>query len=332
MHKSAGNVVSPDALIKRYGAEIIRLWVASEDYRDNIRLSEEILKRLTEAYRRIRNTCRYLLGNLFDFNPETDRIDYKDLEELDQWALNRFQEVNSRVLRAYDEFEFHLVYHGLHNFCVIDLSSFYLDIVKDRLYASAPKSHGRKSAQTVMHEILHGLVRLMAPILSFTSEEVWQTMSSGSMPKSVHMDLFVPLREEYKNPELAERWDVIIGLRKEVTRALEIARKEKRIGHSLDASVSLGLPDHIKTPLHAYRDQLKTLFIVSSVNIISPDDIQDGYVSEEIPGLKIGVMPAAATKCERCWVRDDSVGSHDAYPTICNRCVRALEEGGFISK
>ncbi|MBW2203418.1 MAG: class I tRNA ligase family protein, partial [Deltaproteobacteria bacterium] len=163
------NVIAPEELIKSHGAEILRLWVAGEDYRDNIRLSKEILQRLTEAYRRIRNTCRYLLGNLNDFDWETDQVPYTEMEELDRWALNRIQELNGRILKAYEDFNFHLVYHNLHNFCVLDLSSFYLDIIKDRLYTSPKKSAARRSAQTAMYEILETLVRLMAPVLSFTA-------------------------------------------------------------------------------------------------------------------------------------------------------------------
>ncbi|MFC1869592.1 isoleucine--tRNA ligase, partial [Thermodesulfobacteriota bacterium] len=174
MHKSAGNVIAPEDLIKKYGSEILRLWVAGEDYRDNIRLSKEILQRLTEAYRRIRNTCRYLLGNLNDFDPMNDAVSYDQMEELDRWALNRLQEMNDRVRKAYNGFDFHIVYHTLHNFCVIDLSSFYLDIIKDRLYVSSKTSTARRSAQTVMNEILNVIVRLMAPVLSFTADEIWQ--------------------------------------------------------------------------------------------------------------------------------------------------------------
>ncbi|MBW1887715.1 MAG: isoleucine--tRNA ligase, partial [Deltaproteobacteria bacterium] len=201
MHKSSGNVISPEDLIKDYGAEIIRLWVAGEDYRDNIRLSEEILQRLTEAYRRIRNTCRYLLGNLYDFDPEVDQVPYRQMEELDRWALDRLQHLSERILSAYEQFEFHPVYHGLHNFCVLDLSSFYLDIIKDRLYVSPKKSSARRSAQTAMNEILEVLVRLMAPILSFTADEVWEHMKDEGLHPSVHTDLFLPVKEEYKDPE-----------------------------------------------------------------------------------------------------------------------------------
>ena len=331
MHKSAGNVISPDELIKNYGAEIIRLWVAGEDYRDNIRLSEEILQRLTEAYRRIRNTCRYLLGNLHDFDASTDQVPHEQMQELDKWALHQLQEMSARVQRAYDNFEFHPVYHSLHNFCVLDLSSFYLDIIKDRLYVSSPKSVARRSAQTAMSEILEVLVRLMAPVLSFTAEEIWQHMPHEGRSPSVHMELFVPLKDEHRDPDLAGRWENIIKVRREVTKALEIARKEKRVGHSLDASVTLGLPDGLLETLKPYLDQLRSIFIVSSVQVFSSKDVNGGYESEDIEGLKVLVVPSEDKKCERCWVHDPSVGENNLHPTLCSRCYEAMIEAGYIS-
>jgi len=327
MHKSAGNVIAPEDLIKNYGAEIIRLWVAGEDYRDNIRLSKEILQRLTEAYRRIRNTCRYLLGNLGDFDPEKDRVDYSQMEELDRWALHQLQELNERVLNAYENFDFHLIYHNLHNFCVLDLSSFYLDIIKDRLYTSPPDSVAVRSAQTAMSEILEVLVRLMAPILSYTADEIWSYMKGQNRPLSVHADLFVPARDSYKEPELASRWEGIISIRKEVTKALEVARKEKRIGHSLDASVTLGVSDglleEIKLPP---EDQLRTIFIVSSVKTVPVDDLSEGVLNENISGLKIRIAPSSDPKCERCWIHDPTVGHDNNHPTVCKRCLNVLKE------
>jgi len=307
MHKSAGNVIAPEELITKYGAEILRLWVAAEDYRDNIRLSEEILQRLTEAYRRIRNTCRYLLGNLNDFDPATDRVPYSEMMELDRWALHRLQVLTRRVLKAYEDYEFHLVYHGLHNFCGLDLSSFYLDILKDRLYISAPKSRPRRSAQTAMYEILEVLVRIMAPILSFTADEIWGHMGKNGSFSSVHMETFIPVRQEFLDEELDRRWEDILTVRKEATRALEIARKEKRIGHSLDAAVILGLPPQLLEKLES-------------------EAVQGGIESEEVPGLKVLVEPSPDPKCERCWVHDPSVGNDAGHPTICRRCIKALEE------
>ncbi|MBN1850918.1 MAG: isoleucine--tRNA ligase [Deltaproteobacteria bacterium] len=332
MHKSAGNVIAPEELIKKYGAEILRLWVAGEDYRDNIRLSQEILQRLTEAYRRIRNTCRYLLGNLNDFDSANDSVPYAEMLELDRWALNRLQEMNERVLKAYDHFEFHVVYHTLHNFCVLDLSSFYLDIIKDRLYVMPQKSLARRSAQTAMNEVLHVLVRLMAPVLSFTADEVWQYMDNAEKAPSIHACLFIPVKEEYKDPRLAARWEEIIKIRKEVTKALEIARKEKVIGHSLNASVTLGTTPEIASLLDPYTDELRTIFIVSAVHVVPADELKGVSENEEIKGLKVKVMPSEDPKCERCWVHDATVGHHEQHPLICKRCVDALTEMGAALK
>ena len=326
MHKSDGNVIAPAKLIKKHGAEILRLWVAGEDYRDNIRISNEILQRLTEAYRRIRNTCRYLLGNLSDFDPEVDAVPCRQMEELDRWVLNRLQELSERVLKAYDGFDFHLVYHNLHNFCVLDLSSFYLDIIKDRIYTSPPKSLERRSAQTAMNEVLEALTRLMAPILSFTADEVWKYMKGVDRVESVHADLFVPVNEEYMDTGLSARWENIISVRKEVSRALELARKEKKVGHPLDASVTLGLSSELMGTLNPYKDQLRSIFIVSSVNMADMEELEDELESEVVPGLKIKVFPSPHTKCERCWVHDSTVGIDGSHPTICARCLKALSE------
>jgi len=329
MHKSAGNVISPEELIQNYGAEIIRLWVAGEDYRDNIRLSGEILQRLTEAYRRIRNTCRFILGNISDFDPEVDQIPYQEMEELDRWVLHRVQVLSEQVLEAYERFDFHIVFHTLHNFCVVELSAFYLDIVKDRLYTSPPNSPARRSAQSAMNETLETIVRLMAPILSFTAEEIWEHMRGGKRPPSVHADLFHPVKEHYKDPALASRWENILTVRREVTKALELARKNREVGHSLDASVTLGLSDTFMEALMPYIDQLRSIFIVSSVDLLHIQDMEGGLESETVPGLKVLISPSRDPKCERCWVHDPTVGDDKRHPNICRRCLHALVEMGL---
>ncbi|MCP4575120.1 MAG: isoleucine--tRNA ligase [Deltaproteobacteria bacterium] len=324
MHKSAGNVIPPKSLIKSHGAEILRLWVAGEDYRDNIRISKEILQRLTDTYRRIRNTCRYLLGNLQDFNPETDGIPYEQMEELDQWALHQLQGLGERIMSAYESFDFHLVYHHLHNFCVLDLSSFYLDIIKDRLYTSPETSIQRRSAQFAMNEILETLVRLMAPVLSFTADEIWQYMGGEDRSPSVHADLFSPIKKEFLNPDLANRWEDILSVRKEVTKTLELGRKEKIIGHPLDAAVTLGVSPELHEKLTRYADQLRSILIVSSVKLLDVDQLEDGIESETVPGLKVLVVPSTDPKCERCWMHDATVGDDQEHPTICGRCRNVL--------
>ena len=325
MHKSAGNVIPPKSLIKSHGAEILRLWVAGEDYRDNIKISKEILQRLTDTYRRIRNTCRYLLGNLRDFNPETDAVPYDQMEELDQWALHQLQGLTERITSAYERFDFHLVYHHLHNFCVLDLSSFYLDIIKDRLYTSPETSVERRSAQFAMNEILETLVRLMAPVLSFTADEIWQYMGGEDRSPSVHADLFSPIKNEFLNPELANRWEDILSVRKEVTKALELGRKEKIIGHPLDAAVTLGVAPDLYEKLTPYADQLRSIFIVSSVKLLDIGQLEGGIENDTVPGLKVLVAPSTDPKCERCWMHDASVGDNPEHPTICGRCRNVLD-------
>ncbi|MCX8118096.1 MAG: isoleucine--tRNA ligase [Desulfobacterota bacterium] len=313
MSKSAGNVIAPEEVINRLGADVLRLWVSAEDYRDDIKISEEILKRLADAYFRIRNTFRFLLGNLYDFDPERDRVAYRELHEIDRWALHRLQKLILRVREAYERFEFHVVYHSVQNFCAVEMSSTYFDILKDRLYTFPSRSAGRRAAQTALYEILSGLARLMAPILSFTSEEVWQHLPGGK-PESVHLTSFPEVRQEYLDEALNERWDRIWELRSEVTKALEEARKERKIGLSLDAQVHLYLPEKDYEFFKSLAHDLKTVFIVSSVTL-----------HREEKERRVEVHRAEGEKCERCWNYDVSVGKDPQYTTACARCVEALK-------
>ena len=240
MSKSLGNTIAPQDIMKKHGAEILRLWVAAEDYREDVRISDEILNRLVEAYRRLRNTARFLISNLYDFDPQTDIVETKDLEELDRWILHRTQDVLSRCREAYDNYEFHIVYHTLNNFCSVDLSALYLDIVKDRLYCEGAKSRLRRAAQTALYRILDVLVHLIAPIVSFTAEEVWGYMPDKTRrPASVFLSQIPEVDSGFVNPELAEKWDRLFRERGEVLKALEQARAAGLIGHSLDARVVL---------------------------------------------------------------------------------------------
>jgi isoleucyl-tRNA synthetase len=326
MSKSRGNVISPEEVINKHGAEILRLWVASEDYRGDIRLSQEILDRLTEAYRRLRNTFRYLVGNLTDFDPSRDSVSYGDLLELDRWALHKFQELTKSVLRSYQRYEYHAIYQAIYNLCVLTLSSFYLDVLKDRLYTTAADSRERRSAQTVMNEILEGLVRLVAPIIPFTAEEVWAYLPSKDKPASVHAAQFNSARDDYMDASLIERWVLLLGVRKEITKALELARQGKVIGHSLDASVTVVLSPELLKPLQDYRDELRSICIVSAVHFVDEGTIEKGYESQDYPGLVIGVAPSQYLKCERCWVRDPAVGQDEEHPTLCDRCTQVIKE------
>ena len=325
MSKSAGTGVAPQEVIDQYGAEVLRLWVSAADYRDDVRISKEILTHLAEAYRRIRNTSRYLLGNLSDFDPAIDKVADADLLEIDRWALHRLQLLVQRVEKAYDDFEFHVVFHTLHNFCAVDMSSFYLDILKDRLYTAKTKSVERRSGQTVMHAILSAMVRLMAPVLSFTADEVWGYTKEGASGKSVFLAEFPKPEEKFVDEALEARWDRIIAVRGEVAKALEALRRDKKIGHSLDAGVTLYAEPKLYEFLTGYRKDLAFIFIVSSVEVAKETDAPaDASVSDAVKGLRIAAGPAKGAKCGRCWMYQESVGTVADHPGICKRCAGNL--------
>lgn len=322
MSKSLGNTIYPQEVIKKYGADILRLWVASADYKTDIRISNDILKQLSEVYRKIRNTFRYILGNVYDFDPNSDKVAYSDLLEIDRWALMRLEQVREKVTKAYDDYEFHLLYHTIHNFCTVDLSSIYLDILKDRLYTSLPDSTERRAAQTVMYEILNTLVAVISPVLAFTAEEAWQYMPrTHNMPESIQLAKWPEAHSEYLNTELERKWDKILALRGEITKALENARRSKVIGHSLDATVTVYASGDELALLKGIASDLATILIVSSVDIQENADNapQDAYRAEEIP-VAVVVAPASGEKCERCWIYTDSVGHHETHTTLCARC------------
>ncbi|MBI5190115.1 MAG: isoleucine--tRNA ligase [Nitrospirae bacterium] len=327
MSKSKGNVVAPEKVINQYGAEILRLWVSASDYTEDIRISDEILKRLSEAYRRIRNTARYILGNLSDFDPAKDAVPYDRMDELDRWALHRFQALNVRIRKAYDDNEFHMIYHSLHNFCSVDLSAFYLDVLKDRLYTSKPGSDLRRSAQTAMFEILSGMTRLMAPVLSFTAEEVWSYMPAYSgKEESIFLAEFPEMHENWTDEALAARWDSILAVRGEASKVLEKLRADRVIGHSLDGKVDLYLDGEVYDLLNGYAAELAGLFIVSTVSLHPASDAPaDAYASDIVPGIKVVASAAAGAKCERCWCIKTDIGVSAAHPTLCGRCAAVME-------
>ncbi|MBI4594931.1 MAG: isoleucine--tRNA ligase [Candidatus Tectomicrobia bacterium] len=326
MSKSAGNVINPEEVIKQYGAEVLRLWVSSENYRDDVRISDEILKRLSEAYRRIRNTCRFILGNLYDFNPRTDMVSYQDCREIDRFVLHRLQGLIERLRRAFKEYEYHIFYHTFYNFCTVDLSAFYLDILKDSLYTLKANSRDRRSAQTVLWNTLDAMVKLMAPVLSFTAEEVWSSIPKMSSEDfSIHLTIFPEVNPEYVDMELASRWERIIEVRKEVAKVLEEARQKKEIGHSLDAQVEIFAGKELHSFLGKYGQELGSVFIVSSVILRELGKApEQAYQSPVLPEMKIMVRQAPGTKCERCWIYTPEVGLNRDYPTICPRCTAAV--------
>lgn len=314
MSKSAGNVISPLEITERYGAELLRLWAAAEDYRDDIRISEEILDRLVEAYRRIRNTWRFMLGNLYDFDPK-EALPYGELREIDRWILHRFMVLVKKVREAYEAFSFHTIYHSVHNFCVVDLSALYLDILKERLYVSSPNSPKRRSSQTALYLILKGMVRLMAPILSFTAEEAWSHLpKQEGDPDSVHLASFPEVEEALIDEELQQRWSRLLEVREQVTKALEGARQKKQIGHSLDARVFIKAPGELISFLKTFGEELREIFIVSQVEL---QEVHHGV-------LEVEVAKAKGKKCARCWVYHEEVGRSAEHPEICPRCLEVI--------
>jgi len=327
MSKSVGNVVAPEKVIKQYGADVLRLWAASADYRGDVSISDNIIKQLSDAYRRIRNTCRFMLGNFSDFDITRDARPIGTMSELDRFILHRLHSVVEKSLAAYENYEFHTIYHTLHNFCVKDLSSFYLDIIKDRLYTSPGTDPVRRDAQTVMAIILEAIVKLMAPILPFTADEIYKHMPLGDEKKeSIHLEDMVILNNEWKDEALAVRWENIRSLRAEVTKALEEARKAKLIGHPLDAAIEILLPDtELRDIVENIGENLNDIFIVSSAILV--DAVEEGaYQGQEIDGLSITVKKAVGEKCERCWRFDTSIGEDSEHPTACGRCASALKK------
>ncbi|HEY1866147.1 MAG TPA: class I tRNA ligase family protein, partial [Candidatus Acidoferrales bacterium] len=339
MSKSLGNVVLPTEICEKWGADLLRLWVASQDYQSDVRMSANVMTQLSEAYRKVRNTFRFALSNLFDFDPARDAIPESEMEEIDRWMLQRTSQLVAEAEAFYQAFDFHRVYHALHDFCVVDLSAFYFDILKDRLYTFAPRGFARRSAQTAIYRIANALVRMLAPILVFTAEEIWKHLPrNGQEPDSVHLALFPkPLEcRAFPDEALDGRWCHLRELRNEVLKALEQARAEKRISSGLEARVVLCADGTLGELLEQYAAWLPALFIVSQVEVCvgassKPDAEGDGappptMCSEELPGLTIEVRRADGAKCERCWTYSIRVGENSDYPTICERCVAALYE------
>jgi len=327
MSKSMGNVVDPIQLTEELGADILRLWVSSVDYRSDVSASNNIMKQLAEAYRKIRNTCRFIIGNLYDFDPEQDRVPPEQMNELDRWALLKLNKLIARVTRAYRNYEFHLVYHSVHNFCTVDMSAVYLDIIKDRLYTSHRASRERRAAQTVMYDVIQSLVRMLAPILAFTSEEMWRYLKRVDDPVSVQLAGWPTADESMLDPELENRWERIFKVREVVAKALEEARRKKTIGHSLGASVTLALSREWMSDLASVPD-LDKIFIVSEVSLAAGEPTSPDYLAlDDVPGVWVKVEQAPGNKCERCWVISPSVGGDETHPTLCRRCLDVINQG-----
>ncbi|HEV2985012.1 MAG TPA: class I tRNA ligase family protein, partial [Vicinamibacterales bacterium] len=325
MSKSIGNTMLPQDVIKESGADIIRLWVAMSDYREEIRVGKEIMARVVEAYRKLRNTLRYLLANLYDFDPATDTTPYAELEEVDRYILARYADVAQRILAAYDDYEYGTISQVLNQFATVDLSSFYNDISKDRLYTFAARSSARRSAQTAMYLMADGLTRLMAPILSFTADELWRFLP-GDREESVHIAVFPAAAglARFENAELVERWKRLVEVREQVLAEIEPLRKNKQIGSSLQAKVVLSATPSELALLERYSRELPMLFIVSDVELRpAPTDVE----ANGEPRARVTIERAGGVKCERCWRYVPAVSDDPQWAGLCSRCQDALSRG-----
>jgi len=329
MSKSVGNVIYPEEIIKKYGADILRLWVASSDFKSDIRVSRDILDQMAEVYRKIRNTCRFLLGNLYDFDPARDIMPFEKLQEIDRWALGRLSRLTEKVAKAYSQYEYHILYHALHNFCAIDMSSVYLDVIKDRIYCSPPFSQERRAAQTVMYKVINTIVRLMAPVLAYTAEEIWQYLPrTDEMEESVHLVKWPELAAQYIDDELEAKWERLLAVRSEVARGLENLRRQGIIGQSLQAQVELYAKKGLFEFLRENEKLLADLFIVSRVVLHDwtgelPESVAP---STEMDGLAIAVSKIVGEKCERCWKYSEGVGASKEASTLCPRCAQVVPQ------
>lgn len=325
MHKSSGNGIDPKEVIDQYGADILRLWVASSDYHADIRISKEILKQLSDAYRKIRNTARFILGNLKDFDPDKDMVPNDKLFPIDLWVLKKLEDVMKKCHEGYETYEFHQVYHAIHNFCVVDLSNFYLDVAKDRLYTEKADSLTRRAAQTAMYRVLDALTRLVSPILAFTSDEIWHAMphDSSADPECILFNEMPRTSGVDVDEGFIARWDRIHQIRDDVKKALEIARKEKVIGSSLDAKVRLFCDGELYDFVSSLKEELIPVFIVSQLEIEKGG--KGDYVGEAVPELSVTVSHAEGEKCARCWCYSNTVGTCADHPDLCSRCAAVME-------
>ena len=316
MSKSLGNSIEPQEIIKDSGAEIIRLWVAMVDFREEVRVGKQILARVVEAYRKMRNTLRYLVSNLYDFDPAVDRVALDRMQEVDRFALSRFGSMASTVLHAYEAYDFPSVFQAINQYTTVDLSAFYADVSKDRLYTFAAGSPERRSAQTAMFIIGEGLTELLAPILPMTTDELWQHLP-GKRDESVHLAEFPQNVDALQDPDLAARWDRLMQIRDEVNRALETERQAKTIGNSLGAKVTLRASGEDARLLDRHRDDLAMLFIVSQASVERRD--------QEGAGVEVVVQRAEGSKCPRCWRIVPTVSTAVDTEGLCDRCVDALQ-------
>jgi len=327
MSKSKGNVVAPQKVMNVLGADILRLWVAATDYRNEMHVSDEILKRMTEAYRRIRNTARYFLANLDDFEPKVDCVPFDEMLELDQWAVDQASRLQKGIIAGYNSYQFHNIYKMLNKFCIVEMSSFYLDIIKDRQYTMQGDSLARRSAQTAMYHIIEGLVRWLAPVLSFTAEEIWQHIP-GERAESVFLEEWYESFPELTSSLSVSKWQNIIDVRDAVSKELERLRIAGDIGSALDAEVSIYCNGEIKTSLDQLEDELRYVLITSYANVFTDTERPESAVETSIKGLWISASASQHNKCVRCWHHREDVGRHDKHPELCGRCIENVDAEG----
>jgi isoleucyl-tRNA synthetase len=331
MSKSIGNVIAPEEVIKSLGADVLRLWIASVDYRTEIAASQEILTRTSETYRRIRNTARFLLANLHGFDPDQHVVEVNEMLALDRYAVDRARILQMEILEAYDTYQFHTVVQKLHNYCVTDLGGFYLDVIKDRQYTMATNSLGRRSAQTALYYIAHALVRWLAPITSFTAEEIWHSIP-GEKEESVFLTEWYDYLAALPPDELMNQdyWEKIRSVREAVNKEIETQRASGAIGSGLEAEVKLFCAPQLKAQLDALDNELRFVLITSSAEVIAEHAGPADATMTEVPGLAVKVTATTNPKCERCWHRRPDIGINAEYPGICGRCVENVAGSGEV--
>ena len=329
MSKSLGNVIVPQKVVGTLGADVLRLWIAATDYANEMSLSDEILKRVSESYRRVRNTARFLLSNLSGFDPASDQLPLDELVAIDRWALWRTQQMQDEVVAAYRNYQFHLIYQKVHNFCSVDLGGFYLDVLKDRLYTTPAKSRARRSAQTAMFWIAEALVRWLAPILSFTGEEIWRYLP-GKRSESVFFETWAQLPQGSAVRPSVD-WDAILEVRSAVARELEKLRNSGSIGAPLDAELDLYCSPKLLETLSPFGEELRFVFITSGARVhpagSRPADAAAAQ-DDDRNAAWIVVQPSTAVKCVRCWHKRHDVGTSTKHPDLCSRCVTNIDGSG----
>lgn len=321
MSKSVGNVISPSEVVKNMGADVLRLWAAATDHTTEIAVSNEILKYTADAYRRIRNTSRFLLSNLFDFDPQKDQVEEAQLLALDRWAIETTRELQQKIIEAFHRFHFQMIYQYIHNFCTVEMGSFYLDIIKDRAYTSLKNGVPRRSGQTAMYHILQALTRWLAPILSFTAEEIWRFMPGGVSQESIFLTTWYENFPKFKSKEKAIDWPWVMKVRDAVNKILESHRANGELGSALEAEIFLYADQSAQQKLLPLGDELRFILITSAAKVLPDSDRESSAEDSGLPGISVKVVTSKNQKCARCWQRREDIGKNKEYPDICERCV-----------